>query len=505
MKKRYFDLPQGWQLDDVVRALRDAYPIHGDPRVTEHVVYYDTFDWRLFNKSLTVAYMPPHTCLYSLPDERLVSQTDTTTPPLRLRDLPLSELRTRLAPILGIRALLPLFELTARYQPLRLVDGCGKTVLRLTVEQHALGQNREASPLVSRVCLHPLKGSGKDAKKLRRWLVQQTFTPCHDTLYERALSAVAKIPNDYDTKLRLQLDPSQRADEATKQILRVLLRVVRRNEAGIIDDIDTEFLHDFRVAIRRTRSALSQIKGVFLAPVTQRFRTHFAWLGSMTNRVRDLDVYLLKEESYKAKLPELQRHAIDPLFAMLRQERARAHAALVRKLHTRKYHDILERWETFLAAPCNAAPDAAPSAVRPIVKLARKRMQKKGQAVVDLGTSLHGSNEEKELHALRIECKKLRYLLEFFESLFPQHKVTAMVKQLRKLQDNLGDFHDLCVQQADLHSFAERFATSKSHTPDVLLAMGGLINLLETEKITACEKFPDLFADFVTAYRKVTL
>ena len=212
MKKLYFDLPQGWQLDDVVRALRDAYSIHGDPRVTEHVVYYDTFDWRLFNKSLTFAYTPPHARLYSLSDGRLESQTDLTTPPLQLRDLPLGELRTRLEPILGVRALLPLFELTSRYQPLRLVDERDKTVLRLTVEQHALGQNREVSPLTSRVCLHPLKGYGKDAKKLRRWLVQQTFTPCHDTLSELALSATAKVPNDYDTQHRLLLDPSHRAD-----------------------------------------------------------------------------------------------------------------------------------------------------------------------------------------------------------------------------------------------------------------------------------------------------
>jgi CHAD domain-containing protein len=505
MRKRYFDFPQGWPLDDVVRALRRAYPLHGDPCVTEHAVYYDTFDWRLFNQSLTMAYTPPHARLYSLPDERLVSQTDTTTPPLRLRDLPPGELRTRLEPILDVRALLPLFDLTSRYQHLQLVDECDKTVLRLTVEQHTLGQNQEAAPLVSRVCLHPLKGYDKDAKKLRRWLEQQRFTPCRQTLYELALSAVAKVPNDYDTKPRLQLDPSQRADEATKQILHVLLSTIRCNEAGIIDDVDTEFLHDFRVAIRRTRAALSQIKGAFPAPVTQRFRNHFAWVGSKTNRVRDLDVYLLKEERYKAKLPESQRDAIDPLFAMLRQERARAHAALVRQLHTRKYQDIMARWETFLAAPCDAALDAAPSASRPILKLARKRIRKKGRAVVDSGMSLRDSREDKELHALRIECKKLRYLLEFFDSLFPEHQITAMVKQLRQLQDNLGDFHDLCVQQADLHTFAERFATSKPHAPDVLLAMGSLINILESEKTAGGEKFPDLFADFVTAYRQVSL
>jgi hypothetical protein len=35
--------------------------------------------------------------------------------------------------------------------------------------------------------------------------------------------------------------------------------------------------------------------------------------------------------------------------------------------------------------------------------------------------------------------------------------------------------------------------------------MGALIHLLEAEKITVCETFPDIFADFVTAYCKVTL
>jgi hypothetical protein len=43
MKKLYFAVPQGWQLD---------------------AVYYGTFDWRLFNPSLTFAYTPPHARLY---------------------------------------------------------------------------------------------------------------------------------------------------------------------------------------------------------------------------------------------------------------------------------------------------------------------------------------------------------------------------------------------------------------------------------------------------------
>lgn len=84
----------------------------------------------------------------SLPDERFVSQTDTTTSPLRLRDLPLGELRTRLEPILDVRALLPLFDLTSHDQHLQLVDKCDQTVLQLTVEQHTLGQTSRPRRLI---------------------------------------------------------------------------------------------------------------------------------------------------------------------------------------------------------------------------------------------------------------------------------------------------------------------------------------------------------------------
>ena len=78
---------------------------------------------------------------------------------------------------------------------------------------------------------------------------------------------------------------------------------MRQNEAGIRADWDTEFLHDFRVAIRRTRSALSQIKGVLPVDAVEHFKDAFRELGRSTNRLRDLDVYLLEEETYRAMLP----------------------------------------------------------------------------------------------------------------------------------------------------------------------------------------------------------
>ena len=38
------------------------------------------------------------------------------------------------------------------------------------------------------------------------------------------------------------------------------------------------------------------------------------------------------------------------------------------------------------------------------------------------------------VHELRIECKKLRYLLEFFKELIPEEEGAALLKSLRRLQ-----------------------------------------------------------------------
>ena len=109
------------------------------------------------------------------------------------------------------------------------------------------------------------------------------------------------------------------SDEATKIILRSLFLVIKTNEVYISKDLDTEFLHDYRVAIRRTRSALGQIKNVFPKETTSRFKKDFSFLGKLSNQLRDLDVYLLKKDAYKAMLPSILRDDIDPLFDYLTQ------------------------------------------------------------------------------------------------------------------------------------------------------------------------------------------
>ena len=485
-----------------MRALQAAFTIRKDPRVREHAVYYDTFDWRLFNKSLMLVYTANHAILRSLSHGNIVCQTEVAPPPVFLTDIPLGALHTRLAAILDVRALLELFTLVSHSEPLRVVNDDDKMVARIVLVQHHLEGVQRTTPVWNRVRLTPVKGYEKAAREVRKWFVKNGFTPASDSFYQHALAAVGKCPGDYVSKPRLQLDPRMRADAATKHILSFLFTVMRCNEAGMMADIDTEYLHDFRVAIRRTRSALGQVKEVFPTRLTDRFRKDFAFLGSVTNRLRDLDVYLLRQEEYTAKLSEPHRDAIEPLFAMLQHERSKAHRVLVRQLRSKRYHDIMQRWDAFLAAPSDRVAGSAANASLPILAVARKRLKKKCRVVVTMGTALIDSQDEQGLHDLRIECKKLRYLLEFFDSLFSAKQIAPLVKQLRKLQDNLGDFHDLCVQQADLHTFAERLTTHESQDRRTQSAIGGLIEILEVEKRTTRAAFPNIFTPFANCARK---
>ena len=103
-----------------------------------------------------------------------------------------------------------------------------------------------------------------------------------------------------------------------------------------------------RVAIRRTRSALSQIKGVLPEDAVTHFKDKFRQLGRSTNRLRDLDVYLLEEETYRAMLPQSLQPGLDAVFSRLKSERRRALSDMVQVLDAPAYRDLMNSWAAFL-------------------------------------------------------------------------------------------------------------------------------------------------------------
>lgn len=82
------------------------------------------------------------------------------------------------------------------------------------------------------------------------------------------------------------------AEVAIRAILGTLLARMKANVPGVCATLDGEFLHDFRVAIRRMRAALSQLRYSLSTRAVEHYREGFIRLGQCTSPARDLDVHL---------------------------------------------------------------------------------------------------------------------------------------------------------------------------------------------------------------------
>jgi CHAD domain-containing protein len=491
-------LPDEYEPGQIDQLLAGKFAFEMEPPTAATWTFYDTFDWRLFNKSLVLRHSGQELILNQLTDGESLNGAAGISPPEFAWNLPKSPLRKRLEPIIKVRALLPIAEIEAWSQTYRILNTDEKTVARLVyTEARTPDEESDSAPAIY-LSLRPVRGYPKYARKLAKRLGRAgQATSLIEDLYLSALDRAGKKPGSYSGKLDLRLKPKKRADLSTKVILRYLFEIMRANEAGIKADIDTEFLHDYRIAIRRTRSALSQIRNVFPADVTDHYKQEFRTLGQRTNALRDLDVYLMSEDEFEARLPEAMGNDIVPLFDYLRLLREQALDEVIDSLSSSEYARVLGEWQEFLNEPVPKKPVAANAAL-PIVELARKRIYKRYRRVIKDGDYILTHTQDELLHALRIECKKLRYLMEFFSSLFPRKKMTRLIKQLKRLQDNLGEFNDLSVQQEYLMHMAEELPLDDAGSRKALVATGYLVENLGYKQKRVKANFADTFTEFAS-------
>ena len=433
-----------------------------DPAESYRLALCDSFDWRLFHagKRLDWLQHPDYSLLRLLDLASGQVEAELELRALESRfatDLPASELRDAIAPLLDIRACLPLVTLKLRSQCLRHEDDEGKTRARLYVETvNRLTPEGGSRPLQKRLRLQPLRGYEKSARLISRRLeVDCQLQASADMLWAQAMAAAGKTPGDYSSKLNIQLQPGMRADAAVRRVMQDLLHAMLVNEQGTIEDLDSEFLHDFRVAVRRTRSALAELKWVFPPATLKRFKREFAWLGAVTTKLRDLDVYLLKFNRYKAMLPAELQDGLEPLRGFLRdKQQIEQSQHLAVQLRSTRYRRLKQQWQRYLESPLAKRPVAS-DAAKPIGEVARRRTWRMYKRVMREGRAITDDSPPPELHELRKSCKKLRYLMEFFQSLYRPKAIRALIKELKQLQENLGDYQDLDVQIASLEHYAE--------------------------------------------------
>ncbi|MFC7338442.1 CHAD domain-containing protein [Haloferula chungangensis] len=488
--------PQRWDCSKANRVtlaglLGDDYQLDHSAPSTRTLELYDSFDRPFSKNGQSLVRLGG---IFSIIDDDQLSNPTTSSKqkikhhrPVFWWDFEDGDFQSVLRSQLKLRAALPLAKADLEESLFRVRNADRKIVLRLSL--HTILDSGEI--LAQTLTAHPLVGYEDEANDIAQRLSNSPDLSADTNGLLACVRELVDAPSALpSSKAQISLHPNESLQKAVTRIARTMLETARHSEPGIIDDIDTEFLHDYRVAIRKLRSVVTLVKGAYPAEERRRLKSEFGDHARATNRLRDLDVYLLQEDQYRNLVPENLRSGLDRMFDDFRRDRGREITTVRRRLRSKSYLKAMQQRTDWLNAedlPAGARAD------QEIGSVVTREILKHYRHVRKLGMALTDSTPDEQVHELRIECKRLRYLLELFASLFDQKGLRKILRRLKGLQNVLGDFNDFSMQSIAMEDYLHKAPKLDKHTS---AALGALIAVLYNEQLKARASVAERFSQF---------
>jgi CHAD domain-containing protein/CYTH domain-containing protein len=296
-----------------------------------------------------------------------------------------------------------------------------------------------------------------------------------------------RLPPDL---LRLQ------SKEGARRLALAHLQDAAATRGRLADPKDAEGLHDFRVAIRRLRSALKAYQPEIRSTVRKRTLRQLERVADSTRESRDLEVHLAWLAEQRDRLPPEGRPGVAWMIERLEQRRQRAGDAMRDEIDetfspmAERLYRELGRYRTTIHLDDSRSPKTMARVTSRRLADAADRLQRRLSRVHDMA-------DEEPIHRARIAAKRVRYLLEPFAEDFDDGP--RIIDRLKQLQDAFGDVHDV-------HVFAPTLADAKAEAnrPD----LSALEAALRERGATAFEKargawLDDAAADFFADVQRI--
>ncbi|WP_300362609.1 CHAD domain-containing protein [Hydrogenimonas sp.] len=290
----------------------------------------------------------------------------------------------------------------------------------------------------------------------------------------------------------IELAPYESGAHAAKAIFYTLLRSVEANKEAILSgDEDPERLHQLRVAMRKLRALLSQMAPLFDESWRMMHKERLAALMRRTGRKRDIDVYLMEMPRYRSLIPKTLHHGLQKLERYLQrqlQQESRELASFLRSESFAEEMRILFRFAT-----TEDGEGLGKEARTPIIVSVAKALRRRYRKVLKKGSSIDAHSPAHSYHMLRIDVKKLRYMMEFFSSILQPEAYRTMLKKLKTIQSILGAHQDLDVQREHLGEFAR---IPELHTQETVAAIEALRETMAKIERQKRREFREAFEEF---------
>ncbi len=479
------------------------------PKIIQQDFYLDTYDWRLFRDGLALRLR--HTkgkyvctlenCAKSEGGKNDRQETGITAKQNfrdRCDDVP-QEIMQKIKDIIYPRRLITQLTVRTEREPFVAITGDETEILvgfDSTAFQ-ATGLNKphraerffEMQMELQKGALERIDSVVKNIT--RTFSFRPSLKPTLKTAIERLdIKFPAKNPPDV-----LTVKGDDRLDVAIQKILAFQLSRLQENIPGVKADIDTEFVHQGRVATRRMRSIIKLFKGAIPQRSAVYFAGELSWLASLFGAVRDLDVFLLNLPGFLAEIDLAPQKTKDVLLKQIREERLSRLADLNAGLSSSRWRIFFLRLSSFSRRKPASKPLAS-LALNTVCTTAPLILSELFERVIKRGNILLGKPKLKNYHRLRIEFKKLRYASEFFNSAAAD-RLTPFIAGVIEIQDCLGKLQDTVFTKALIKSFIKKWKGGIVD-PMLVFTLGEIYQLQQKISEARQAEFREIWARFDT-------
>ncbi|WP_187647767.1 CYTH and CHAD domain-containing protein [Nitrosophilus labii] len=278
-----------------------------------------------------------------------------------------------------------------------------------------------------------------------------------------------------------EIAPLCSTKEASKTILHSLFRRAEYYREKILTgDEDIENLHQIRVSLRKMLVFLKEFKEFFQKKWFETIYSQTKEVMSSTNKKRDIDVLLSNFDEYLSHLPPSMKDYLKDFKDKLQEIQEKEQKRILELLKSEKFKNIKNLIDSI---------SFTAKASFPIIVTSYKIIKKREKKIFFLAKSIVKNTPAYKYHELRIQFKRIRYLLEFFSRLYQKKETQIFIKNCKNIQDILGRHQDLEVQRIHIKEYLKK----RDFSFDTILSVGKLIGDMEFEEFKQRKLFRKLY------------
>lgn len=289
---------------------------------------------------------------------------------------------------------------------------------------------------------------------------------------------------------------------ALMQVFEKLLYDIYFYREKLLADGDNDDLHQFRIACRKSVVLMGEFSFLYEKEELLSHRSGLKNFITISNAKRDMDVLEIELEKIAGEIAgshyqEAWELLKEHVAKMLQKE----NEPILSYLKSQTCINVLMAWKNYMTDTNRT--DISIYGRHPIDLLSKyvifQRFLKIKKQIKKLDSK---HNASQMLHKLRIEYKKIRYSLETFGYLYEKKQIKKLLKEMKELQDVLGDFHDAQQQKILFEALLESQEDKKvrSFIKEVLISR---VKAYQKKEILKIRKYLKEFLKKEETYRKL--